>query len=62
MYFLQVNMFPAVCEIYDNDEMYRSSLIDQVVEDIPPPVPHDLSMVLIKPQEACPTGEVYKVI
>nr|P56848.1 RecName: Full=4-diphosphocytidyl-2-C-methyl-D-erythritol kinase, chloroplastic; AltName: Full=4-(cytidine-5'-diphospho)-2-C-methyl-D-erythritol kinase; Short=CMK; Flags: Precursor [Mentha x piperita]AAF13866.1 isopentenyl monophosphate kinase [Mentha x piperita]CAB65292.1 isopentenyl monophosphate kinase [Mentha x piperita] len=32
----------------------------EVVEDIPPPVPRDLSMVLMKPQEACPTGEVYK--
>nr|QTU90796.1 4-diphosphocytidyl-2-C-methyl-D-erythritol kinase [Salvia sclarea] len=32
----------------------------EVVEDIPPPVPLDLPMVLIKPQEACPTGEVYK--
>ncbi|KAH6810779.1 kinase [Perilla frutescens var. frutescens] len=32
----------------------------EVVEDIAPPVPLDLPMVLIKPQEACPTGEVYK--
>ncbi|XP_047939100.1 4-diphosphocytidyl-2-C-methyl-D-erythritol kinase, chloroplastic [Salvia hispanica] len=32
----------------------------EVVEDISPPVPLDLPMVLIKPQEACPTGEVYK--
>lgn len=33
----------------------------QVVEDIPPPIPFDLPMVLIKPQEACSTAEVYKV-
>ncbi|KAG6411368.1 hypothetical protein SASPL_129449 [Salvia splendens] len=32
----------------------------EVVKDISPPVPLDLPMVLIKPQEACPTGEVYK--
>ncbi|KAG6413996.1 hypothetical protein SASPL_126712 [Salvia splendens] len=32
----------------------------EVVEDISPLVPLDLPMVLIKPQEACPTGEVYK--
>ncbi|KAH6814279.1 kinase [Perilla frutescens var. frutescens] len=32
----------------------------EVVEDIAPPIPLDLPMVLIKPQEACPTGEVYK--
>ncbi|XP_058079051.1 4-diphosphocytidyl-2-C-methyl-D-erythritol kinase, chloroplastic-like isoform X2 [Magnolia sinica] len=32
----------------------------EVVEDIPPPIPLDMPMVLIKPQQACPTGEVYK--
>uniref|UniRef100_A0A224XFU7 4-(cytidine 5'-diphospho)-2-C-methyl-D-erythritol kinase n=1 Tax=Hypericum kalmianum TaxID=473045 RepID=A0A224XFU7_9ROSI len=32
----------------------------EIVQDIPPPVPLDLPMVLIKPQEACPTAEVYK--
>ncbi|KAG5517283.1 hypothetical protein RHGRI_037888 [Rhododendron griersonianum] len=32
----------------------------EVVEDIPPPIPFDIPMVLIKPQEACPTAEVYK--
>ncbi|XP_065878791.1 4-diphosphocytidyl-2-C-methyl-D-erythritol kinase, chloroplastic [Euphorbia lathyris] len=32
----------------------------EIVEDIPSPVPLDLPMVLIKPQEACPTAEVYK--
>ncbi|KAL8544978.1 hypothetical protein ACS0TY_005259 [Phlomoides rotata] len=32
----------------------------EVVDDIPPPVPSDLPLVLIKPQEACPTAEVYK--
>ncbi|KAK4419689.1 4-diphosphocytidyl-2-C-methyl-D-erythritol kinase, chloroplastic [Sesamum alatum] len=32
----------------------------EVVEDIPPPVPFDVPMVLIKPPEACPTAEVYK--
>ncbi|KAF9599342.1 hypothetical protein IFM89_036799 [Coptis chinensis] len=31
----------------------------EVVEDVPP-IPTDVPMVLIKPQEACPTGEVYK--
>ncbi|KAL5707698.1 4-(cytidine 5'-diphospho)-2-C-methyl-D-erythritol kinase [Ranunculus cassubicifolius] len=31
----------------------------EVVEDVPP-IPADLPMVLIKPQEACPTGQVYK--
>ncbi|KAL0390747.1 UNVERIFIED_CONTAM: 4-diphosphocytidyl-2-C-methyl-D-erythritol kinase, chloroplastic [Sesamum calycinum] len=30
------------------------------LEDIPPPIALDLPMVLIKPQEACPTPEVYK--
>ncbi|KAK4407506.1 4-diphosphocytidyl-2-C-methyl-D-erythritol kinase, chloroplastic [Sesamum angolense] len=30
------------------------------VEDIPPPVPFDVPMVLIKPPEACSTAEVYK--
>ncbi|KAK6144125.1 hypothetical protein DH2020_020945 [Rehmannia glutinosa] len=34
----------------------------EVVEDITPPIPFDLPMVLIKPQEACSTAEVYKVI
>ncbi|EEF39137.1 4-diphosphocytidyl-2-C-methyl-D-erythritol kinase, chloroplastic [Ricinus communis] len=32
----------------------------EIVQDIPSPVPLDIPMVLIKPQEACPTGEVYK--
>ncbi|KAL0419456.1 UNVERIFIED_CONTAM: 4-diphosphocytidyl-2-C-methyl-D-erythritol kinase, chloroplastic [Sesamum radiatum] len=32
----------------------------EVVEDIPPPVPFDVPMVLIKPPEACSTAEVYK--
>ncbi|GKU93550.1 hypothetical protein SLEP1_g7140 [Rubroshorea leprosula] len=32
----------------------------EVVQDISPPLPSDLPMVLIKPQEACPTAEVYK--
>ncbi|GFP97597.1 4-diphosphocytidyl-2-c-methyl-d-erythritol kinase chloroplastic [Phtheirospermum japonicum] len=32
----------------------------ELVEDIPTPIPLDLPMVLIKPQEACPTAEVYK--
>ncbi|GAV76850.1 GHMP_kinases_N domain-containing protein [Cephalotus follicularis] len=32
----------------------------EVVQDIPLPVPLDIPMVLIKPQEACPTAEVYK--
>lgn len=36
--------------------------IDQVVDDIPTPIPFDLPLVLIKPQEACPTAEVYKVL
>ncbi|KAI3461189.1 hypothetical protein Pfo_017852 [Paulownia fortunei] len=34
----------------------------EVVEDIPPPIPFDLPMVLIKPQEACSTAEVYKCL
>ncbi|XP_058089437.1 4-diphosphocytidyl-2-C-methyl-D-erythritol kinase, chloroplastic/chromoplastic-like [Magnolia sinica] len=29
--------------------------LPQVVEDIPPPIPLDMPMVLIKPQQACPT-------
>ncbi|KAL5994696.1 hypothetical protein ACLOJK_024749 [Asimina triloba] len=29
----------------------------EVVEDLPPPIPLDIPMVLIKPQQACPTGE-----
>ncbi|OVA20663.1 4-diphosphocytidyl-2C-methyl-D-erythritol kinase [Macleaya cordata] len=29
----------------------------EVVQDIPPPIPLDMSMVLIKPQQACPTAE-----
>ncbi|KAL9458503.1 hypothetical protein AB3S75_007380 [Citrus x aurantiifolia] len=32
----------------------------EVVQDIPPPIPLDVPMVLIKPREACPTAEVYK--
>ncbi|KAI3450083.1 hypothetical protein Pfo_006748, partial [Paulownia fortunei] len=32
----------------------------EVVEDIPSPGLFDIPMVLIKPQEACPTDEVYK--
>uniref|UniRef100_A0A224X4D1 4-(cytidine 5'-diphospho)-2-C-methyl-D-erythritol kinase n=1 Tax=Hypericum tomentosum TaxID=1137039 RepID=A0A224X4D1_9ROSI len=32
----------------------------EIVQDIPPPLPLDLPMVLVKPQEACPTAEVYK--
>ncbi|KAI3926979.1 hypothetical protein MKX01_032894 [Papaver californicum] len=31
-----------------------------VVKDIPPPIPLDMSMVLIKPPQACSTVEVYK--
>lgn len=32
----------------------------EVVQNVPPPVPLDVPMVLIKPQEACSTAEVYK--
>ncbi|CAK9138816.1 unnamed protein product [Ilex paraguariensis] len=32
----------------------------EVVEDIPPPVPFDIPMVLMKPPQACSTAEVYK--
>ncbi|KAG6588141.1 4-diphosphocytidyl-2-C-methyl-D-erythritol kinase, chloroplastic-like isoform X2 [Cucurbita moschata] len=32
----------------------------EFVQNIPPPVPLDVPMVLIKPQEACSTAEVYK--
>ncbi|XP_050203372.1 4-diphosphocytidyl-2-C-methyl-D-erythritol kinase, chloroplastic [Mercurialis annua] len=32
----------------------------EIVQDMPSPVPLDIPMVLIKPPEACPTGEVYK--
>ena len=38
------------------------SLAVQVVQDIPSPIPLDIPMALIKPQEACSTAEVYKVI
>lgn len=34
----------------------------QVVQNILPPVPLDIPMVLIKPQQACSTAEVYKVV
>lgn len=33
----------------------------QVVQNIPPPIPLDTPMVLMKPQQACPTAAVYKV-
>ncbi|CAI0542247.1 unnamed protein product [Linum tenue] len=32
----------------------------EVVEDMPSPIPLDIPMVLVKPPQACPTGEVYK--
>ncbi|KAH0764495.1 hypothetical protein KY285_000366 [Solanum tuberosum] len=32
----------------------------EVVQDIPSPIPFDIPMVLIKPQQACSTAEVYK--
>ncbi|KAJ4724526.1 4-diphosphocytidyl-2-C-methyl-D-erythritol kinase [Melia azedarach] len=32
----------------------------EVVQDLPPPIPLDIPMVLIKPKEACSTAEVYK--
>ncbi|KAJ0020261.1 hypothetical protein Pint_31578 [Pistacia integerrima] len=32
----------------------------EIVQDIPPPIPLDVPMVLIKPREACPTAAVYK--
>uniref|UniRef100_A0A7N0TAS1 4-(cytidine 5'-diphospho)-2-C-methyl-D-erythritol kinase n=1 Tax=Kalanchoe fedtschenkoi TaxID=63787 RepID=A0A7N0TAS1_KALFE len=32
----------------------------EVVQDIPPPVPLDIPMVLIKPPQACGTADVYK--
>ncbi|CAA7018389.1 unnamed protein product [Microthlaspi erraticum] len=32
----------------------------EIVQDLPPPFPIDLPMVLIKPREACSTAEVYK--
>jgi len=33
----------------------------QVVQNIPPPIPLDTPMVLIKPPEECSTVDVYKV-
>eukprot|EP00262_Sarcandra_glabra_P020690 TRINITY_DN8380_c0_g6_i1.p1 TRINITY_DN8380_c0_g6~~TRINITY_DN8380_c0_g6_i1.p1 ORF type:complete len:407 (+),score=75.14 TRINITY_DN8380_c0_g6_i1:178-1398(+) len=32
----------------------------EIVQDIPQPIPLDIPMVLIKPQQGCPTAEVYK--
>ncbi|XP_022880771.1 4-diphosphocytidyl-2-C-methyl-D-erythritol kinase, chloroplastic-like [Olea europaea var. sylvestris] len=37
-----------------------NTYIVQIVEDIPKPLPFNLPLVLIKPQEACSTAEVYK--
>lgn len=37
-------------------------LCNQVVQDLPAPIPFDIPMVLIKPPQACSTAEVYKVI
>lgn len=37
-------------------------LVFQVVQNIVPPVPLDIPMVLIKPPQACSTAEVYKVM
>ncbi|THG18147.1 hypothetical protein TEA_018752 [Camellia sinensis var. sinensis] len=37
-----------------------SAWVGVVVRDIPPPIPFDIPMVLIKPQQACSTAEVYK--
>ncbi|XP_038992859.1 4-diphosphocytidyl-2-C-methyl-D-erythritol kinase, chloroplastic-like [Hibiscus syriacus] len=34
----------------------------EIVQDISPPLPLDIPMVLIKPKEACPTAEVYKLL
>nr|ABM89225.1 4-diphosphocytidyl-2-C-methyl-D-erythritol kinase [Picrorhiza kurrooa] len=34
----------------------------EVIENIPPPTPFDVPMVLIKPPEACATAEVYKCL
>ncbi|CAO2829333.1 unnamed protein product [Amaranthus hypochondriacus] len=34
----------------------------EVVKDIPPPIPMDTPMVLIKPPEACSTAQVYKCL
>ncbi|XP_059665494.1 4-diphosphocytidyl-2-C-methyl-D-erythritol kinase, chloroplastic/chromoplastic [Cornus florida] len=34
----------------------------EVVQDIPAPIPFDIPMVLIKPQQACSTAEVYKCL
>ncbi|KAK3008092.1 hypothetical protein RJ639_013774 [Escallonia herrerae] len=34
--------------------------VKEVVLDIPPPIPLDIPMVLIKPPQACSTAEVYK--
>lgn len=39
----------------------KVSWFAQVVQDIPQPIPLDIPMVLIKPQQACATAEVYKV-
>ena len=41
---------------------YKISLVVQVVQNILPPVPLNIPMVLIKPPEACSTADVYKVM
>ncbi|KAK9156577.1 hypothetical protein Scep_003151 [Stephania cephalantha] len=34
----------------------------EIVKDLPPPIPLEMPMVLIKPKQACPTGDVYKAL
>uniref|UniRef100_A0A2P2KNF3 4-(cytidine 5'-diphospho)-2-C-methyl-D-erythritol kinase n=2 Tax=Rhizophora mucronata TaxID=61149 RepID=A0A2P2KNF3_RHIMU len=34
----------------------------EIVQDIPSPIPLGIPMMLIKPQQACPTAEVYKCL
>ncbi|XWS28385.1 hypothetical protein CRYUN_Cryun25bG0064300 [Craigia yunnanensis] len=40
--------------------MEQHIVLVEVVQDISPPLPFDIPMVLIKPEEACSTAEVYK--
>lgn len=48
-------------DAYFESTCLNISLVVQVVQDLLAPVPLDIPMALIKPQQACPTGEVYKV-
>ncbi|KAE8711414.1 4-diphosphocytidyl-2-C-methyl-D-erythritol kinase [Hibiscus syriacus] len=59
---LDLFSYCSLCYLELDESFRRGRLSNRDCSDISPPLPLDIPMVLIKPKEACPTAEVYKLL